>query len=192
MKTVHNFRLLTWPGYSIFVLDGQLPPCKADDALKVKPAVQTIKPQLLSEVNNEGKLKRKEDEDLKAALRASLHKANSQLGASTSAVLDHSSGASGEDEDLTKAVMMSLESNSFHDEVLDEDDLQKAIRLSLNASSDGDLRKKSDSKCDSGDLETALQMSLDSSLCEVRVPENLLDPDLEEVRRKRLEKLDKK
>lgn len=55
---------------------------------------------------------------MKAALRASLHKANSQLGASTSAVLDHSSGASGEDEDLTKAVMMSLESNSFHDEVL--------------------------------------------------------------------------
>ncbi|KAI0241889.1 Ataxin-3 [Lamellibrachia satsuma] len=37
-------------GYSIFVVVGDLPHCEADDLLKVLPAVQTVKPRLLSDV----------------------------------------------------------------------------------------------------------------------------------------------
>lgn len=73
-------------GYSIFIVIGDLPECEADDVLKVMPAVQTVKPMLLSEARAQ---KREvltssigpdktasehstEDEQLQEALRLSL------------------------------------------------------------------------------------------------------------------------
>ncbi|CAG5127791.1 unnamed protein product [Candidula unifasciata] len=60
-------------GYSIFIVTGQLPECEADQLLRLMPAVQTIKPRLLTEkeewdgANNEDP----EDPVLTEALQAS-------------------------------------------------------------------------------------------------------------------------
>ena len=54
------------PGYSIFVVVGQLPQCEADDLLKVMPAVQTVKPQLLSDIADKGVVN--SDDDVQRAL----------------------------------------------------------------------------------------------------------------------------
>ena len=37
-------------GYSIFIVLGELPDCDADQLLKLVPAVQTVKPTLVTEV----------------------------------------------------------------------------------------------------------------------------------------------
>ncbi|KAL3873803.1 hypothetical protein ACJMK2_036888, partial [Sinanodonta woodiana] len=61
-------------GYSIFVVNGELPECEADELLKVMPAVQPIKPRLITdkaadkmEGTEEG------DEDYQLALAESKH-----------------------------------------------------------------------------------------------------------------------
>lgn len=57
-------------GYSIFVVFGELPPCTADEALLLRPAVQTQKPRLLSEVVKSHS--QEDDSELQKAIRMSL------------------------------------------------------------------------------------------------------------------------
>lgn len=65
-------------GYSIFVLSGDLPPCEADEVLKLVPAVQSVKPKLLAEVKpgagDQATTSPDEfDEDLQKAIEESRH-----------------------------------------------------------------------------------------------------------------------
>ncbi|GFO21546.1 ataxin-3 [Plakobranchus ocellatus] len=61
-------------GYSIFIVIGQLPECEAEQLLRLVPAVQTVKPRLLTDkAGPEGGAEAEEDDDgaLQEALRAS-------------------------------------------------------------------------------------------------------------------------
>ncbi|XP_076036538.1 ataxin-3-like isoform X2 [Oratosquilla oratoria] len=122
-------------GYSIFVVTGVLPVCKADEVLRMEPAVQTVKPKLLSEV--------KEDDDIRTALAVSLAKAES------------SSTSTSSKESKLAATKASSE----------EEELEAAIRLSLGTDSDGPVEKNE------GDVK---------------------EPDLEDLRKKRLAFLEKR
>ena len=96
-------------GYSIFVISGELPGCEANDLLMVMAAVQTVKPQLLSEVTDTGSfcvgtststvdtgvqraldVADEEDQLQEAILQAAIHL--SMQGESTTAHTGHSSG----------------------------------------------------------------------------------------------------
>ena len=44
------FLTVSYIGYSIFLVLGHFPDCEADELLKLMPAVQKIKPKLLTEV----------------------------------------------------------------------------------------------------------------------------------------------
>ena len=47
-------------GYSIFVVEGDIPPCEADNILSLCPATQAVKPQLINmNVSNLAHLKEK-------------------------------------------------------------------------------------------------------------------------------------
>ncbi|KAK8741707.1 hypothetical protein OTU49_002352, partial [Cherax quadricarinatus] len=92
-------------GYSIFVVDGSLPPSEADEKLRLHPAQQTVKPRLLSEVSVEQR-NSKDDGDLKAALAASL--ANVGLPYNQQSEPPHS----GEYDELQAAIQMSLQNSS--------------------------------------------------------------------------------
>ncbi|KAK3862854.1 hypothetical protein Pcinc_031310 [Petrolisthes cinctipes] len=113
-------------GYSIFVVSGDLPPSAADETLLKHPATQTTKPKLLSEVLEEGR----EDQELKAALSASLAKA----GVGPTGAVASGAGASGprvEVDDLQAAIAMSLQESSSSES--QDSDLERALRLSLTA-----------------------------------------------------------
>uniref|UniRef100_A0A0B6Z235 ubiquitinyl hydrolase 1 n=1 Tax=Arion vulgaris TaxID=1028688 RepID=A0A0B6Z235_9EUPU len=60
-------------GYSIFIVTGALPECEADQLLRLMPAVQTVKPKLLTEKEewSGGNADDGEDSALTEALRAS-------------------------------------------------------------------------------------------------------------------------
>lgn len=65
-------------GYSIFVLSGELPPCDAEDILRLMPVVQREKPKLLSEVKSGAEKQSATsvddfDDDLKKAIEESRH-----------------------------------------------------------------------------------------------------------------------
>uniref|UniRef100_T1J0L3 Ataxin-3 homolog n=1 Tax=Strigamia maritima TaxID=126957 RepID=T1J0L3_STRMM len=75
-------------GYSIFIVQGSLPDCEADNVLRLTSAVQVTKPRLISQVKtqheskNSGSDKKSEDDadaQLDAALRLSLQGINSDL-----------------------------------------------------------------------------------------------------------------
>uniref|UniRef100_T1JKM8 ubiquitinyl hydrolase 1 n=1 Tax=Strigamia maritima TaxID=126957 RepID=T1JKM8_STRMM len=79
-------------GYSIFIVQGLFPECEADNFLRLKLAVQAIKPRLIAEVKaqQEAKINGKdknsledEDAELDAALRLSLQEYNSNLPSSS-------------------------------------------------------------------------------------------------------------
>ena len=76
------------PGYSIFVVVGQLPQCEADDLLKIMPAVQMVKPQLLSDVADKGVVS--SDDDVQRAL-------------------DESQLLAAEEEELQAAIALSIQ-----------------------------------------------------------------------------------
>ncbi|XP_059163682.1 ataxin-3-like [Physella acuta] len=58
-------------GYSIFIVTGNLPDCEADQLLRLMPAIQTVKPSLLTEKETETDVVEDDDRALKEALRAS-------------------------------------------------------------------------------------------------------------------------
>ena len=65
-------------GYAIFVIIGDLPDCEADQLLKVIPAVQPVKPQLITDKSKEeqgtsgqGTSGQSSDEELRRALEES-------------------------------------------------------------------------------------------------------------------------
>ncbi|XP_005100952.1 ataxin-3 [Aplysia californica] len=82
-------------GYSIFIITGSLPSCEADQLLRLMPAVQTVKPRLLTEKEGgiDGAEGAEDDEDdaLKEALRVSKE------------MIEH------DDSALQQALQMSLE-----------------------------------------------------------------------------------
>lgn len=47
---MNNLIFLYILGYSIFVVEGSLPPSEADETLRLHPAIPTAKPRLLTEV----------------------------------------------------------------------------------------------------------------------------------------------
>ncbi|XP_069990248.1 ataxin-3-like isoform X6 [Penaeus vannamei] len=155
-------------GYSIFVVEGSLPPSEADETLRLHPAIPATKPKLLIEDS------KKQNNDLKAALAASLARVGtSRANPSTSHVDD-------EEKKLQAALEMSMEGTNG--------DLQRAIRLGMASEAEG-------SQCSPGteedQLQEALRMSLDQPMMENAGPSEG-KPDLEELREKRLAFLNKK
>jgi len=67
---------------------GQLPQCEADDLLKIMPAVQMVKPQLLSDVADKGVVS--SDDDVQRAL-------------------DESQLLAAEEEELQAAIALSIQ-----------------------------------------------------------------------------------
>ncbi|CAH1966730.1 unnamed protein product [Acanthoscelides obtectus] len=104
-------------GYSIFVVFGELPECTADELLRHNPVTMvTSRPAYRSTISNES------DPDIQAALQMSL-KAD---GPSTSFP------PSSEEDDLQKAMRLSMENfNSSPEEDDEESLLKKAINMSL-------------------------------------------------------------
>jgi len=70
------------------VVVGQLPQCEADDLLKIMPAVQMVKPQLLSDVADKGVVS--SDDDVQRAL-------------------DESQLLAAEEEELQAAIALSMQ-----------------------------------------------------------------------------------
>ncbi|KAK3597854.1 hypothetical protein CHS0354_029431 [Potamilus streckersoni] len=96
-------------GYSIFVVNGELPECEADELLKVIPAVQPIKPRLITEkAANKMEGTEEGDEDYQLALAESKHLVEN------------------DDRALQKALQMSMEENLTEEEMLKE-----AIAMSM-------------------------------------------------------------
>ncbi|XP_037790897.1 ataxin-3-like isoform X1 [Penaeus monodon] len=105
-------------GYSIFVVEGSLPPSEADETLRLHPAIPTAKPRLLTEDS------KKQSNDLKAALAASL----ARVG--TSSVNPSTSHVDDEEKKLQAALEMSMEATADRDR---DDDLERAIQLSMSS-----------------------------------------------------------
>jgi ataxin-3 len=58
-------------GYAIFIVRGVLPECEADHLLLERPAVQTVKPRLISDNRTSSRTSQDEDEEFQLALRMS-------------------------------------------------------------------------------------------------------------------------
>ncbi|XP_042863064.1 ataxin-3-like isoform X9 [Penaeus japonicus] len=153
-------------GYSIFVVEGSLPPSEADETLRLHPVIPTAKPRLLKEQDS------KKQNDLKAALAASLAKVG------TSSPNPSTSHANNEEEILKAALDMSMEGTN--------EDLQRAIRLSMSSEAE---ESPNSPGTDDDQLQQALRMSLDQP--ETAGPSQS-KPDLEELRERRLAFLNKK
>lgn len=92
-------------GYSIFVVTGELQPCYADQILQISPAVQSIKPSLISDSSD--KSNEHMDDSLKEALSASESHSNEELEyALRISLLDD---ATKEEEMLQAAINLSLQ-----------------------------------------------------------------------------------
>jgi hypothetical protein len=106
-------------GYSIFVIVGAVPDCEADHLLKIVPAVQPIKPKLISQTVASGagaSTSTKSGggvstDDLQRALQESQHLMSNQ-----------------EDDDLQAAIRLSMEQ-----EARDDKSFQKVTKLSAAA-----------------------------------------------------------
>ncbi|XP_068203464.1 ataxin-3-like [Palaemon carinicauda] len=167
-------------GYSIFLVEGRLPESEADQTLRVQPAVQTIKPKLLPELAEEAK-NNIEEKDLKAAL------ANSLANVAASSRRQTTDGG-----DLDAAINLSLQNSDSPDDS-EESDLQRAIQLSMSSEGNNSAGPSTSTEALSEDdqLKAALRMSLDQKTPEEAVcPEK--EPDLQEIREKRLAFLSKK
>ncbi|KAK7083192.1 Ataxin-3 [Halocaridina rubra] len=114
-------------GYSIFLVQGKLPDSEADMTLRLQPAVQTVKPRLLQEIAEESR-NSQDESDLRAALAASLAQAGPSRSCSTADSQDKVSQGDVSDDDLQRAIQLSMESN----EVNEDEQLQAALRMSLD------------------------------------------------------------
>ncbi|XP_069179763.1 ataxin-3 isoform X2 [Procambarus clarkii] len=219
-------------GYSIFVVDGNLPPSEADETLRLHPAVQTTKPKLLSEISEERRHS-KEDGDLKAALAASLASVGSshekhdgpphsgeyyELLAAMQLSLENASPSksqssakrdlqpnvsrysdraspqsqvnaehSSEDENLQAAIRLSLGQHS--PEIVD-DDLERALQLSMSVEAEqGSPVGPSPGEPSSSDHRACVNLA--DRIPEATATHTAEEPDLEEIRQRRLAFLSK-
>nr|XP_045596395.1 ataxin-3-like [Procambarus clarkii] len=219
-------------GYSIFVVDGNLPPSEADETLRLHPAVQTTKPKLLSEISEERRHS-KEDGDLKAALAASLASVGSshekhdgpphsgeyyELLAAMQLSLENASPSksqssakrdlqpnvsrysdraspqsqvnaehSSEDENLQAAIRLSL--GQYSPEVID-DDLERALQLSMSVEAEqGSPVGPSPGEPSSSDHRACVNLA--DRIPEATATHTAEEPDLEEIRQRRLAFLSK-
>uniref|UniRef100_A0A069DSG0 ubiquitinyl hydrolase 1 n=1 Tax=Panstrongylus megistus TaxID=65343 RepID=A0A069DSG0_9HEMI len=135
-------------GYSIFVVRGGLPPCSADDLLKVTPAVQISRPSI--------KIRSPSETELQKAIKLSLGETvNEEEENDFQEAIKLSLAEQGPDPCLDKAIEMSLQLNAAAgttaactpqagensrtcvnqspDGLDDEEELAAAMRLSLEA-----------------------------------------------------------
>uniref|UniRef100_R4G302 ubiquitinyl hydrolase 1 n=2 Tax=Rhodnius TaxID=13248 RepID=R4G302_RHOPR len=133
-------------GYSIFVVRGGLPPCSADDLLKVTPAVQIARPSI--------KVRSPSETELQKAIKLSLGESvNEEEESDIERAIKLSLAEQGPDPSLDKAIQMSLQLNSAPGTSTpqagensrtsvdqspaelddDEEELAAAMRLSLEA-----------------------------------------------------------
>jgi len=120
-------------GYSIFIVDGSLPQCPADEALLLQP---TMQPAGASGASQAG-----EDPELAAALALSLgqpiaknstNRRGSTPDAQTMSVLEQSArDLDDEDQSLKDAIARSMADR-------DEEDLKKALLLSMENGTDSE------------------------------------------------------
>ncbi|XP_066962399.1 ataxin-3-like [Macrobrachium rosenbergii] len=171
-------------GYSIFLVEGRLPESEADQTLRIQPAVQTVKPKLLPELAEEAK-SNQEEKDLKAALANSL--------ANVAASSRHQAP---DGDDLAAAINLSLQYSDSPDKPGDseESDLQRAIQLSMSSEghNSGGPSTSKEELSEDDQLQAALRMSLDQKTPEEEAPSPDKEPDLQEIREKRLAFLSKK
>lgn len=73
-------------GYSIFIITGSLPSCEADQLLRLMPAVQTVKPRLLSEIKDKEKQPDPADDEEDLVLREALEASRSMIESDDSAL----------------------------------------------------------------------------------------------------------
>lgn len=103
-------------GYSIFVVFGELPECRADEYLRLNPIVSPLsasRRQLESSISHES------DPDMQAALQMSLAEESAR-------------SRSAEDDELQQALRMSLEGFNTPDDEDEDALLKKAISMSLH------------------------------------------------------------
>ncbi|BET02529.1 Ataxin-3 [Nesidiocoris tenuis] len=179
-------------GYSIFVVKGALPACEADEAIALRPVVQMPKkPKQVPLSTNPS------DDDLQRAIRLSLTQHDE------------------EDEGLAAALQVSLEND-----VADDPSLNEAIRMSLRAQAglsdcdplpsigqpSGCIPTQTTSAGDNEEalLQEAIRISLERPASNRPLtapvpprpvpaarPRTSDEPDLDEVRRRRLAYLEK-
>lgn len=102
-------------GYSIFVVFGDLPECKADEVLRNHPVSVNFRPTLRTNISNES------DPEIQAALRMSLRDEPSCFTPET------------EDKELQEALQLSLQNFGNLEPIEDDEEslLRKAINMSL-------------------------------------------------------------
>ncbi|XP_018335950.1 ataxin-3 [Agrilus planipennis] len=108
-------------GYSIFVVLGELPECVADQVLKQRP-IQSNPRSVVTAAQSQNE---EEDPDLQAALHLSL--------------IEDNDGGDPEEDELRKALRLSLQEEDRQENCEDDDDeevqLRKAIEMSLECKS---------------------------------------------------------
>lgn len=101
--------ILMFPGYAIFLVLGDLMECEADQILSIQPAVQPIKPRLISDSqrasSSSGGFSQR---DLARALEESRQMVEDQ-DQSLQNVLRKSEGNTDQDDDLQRALALSLQ-----------------------------------------------------------------------------------
>ncbi|KAG8224233.1 hypothetical protein J437_LFUL002689 [Ladona fulva] len=195
-------------GYSIFIVKGILPESDADNLLRVCPAVQKVKPQLIRTAKNascgassgisslfarvgnvvDGESSSSSGSKVSTESDKSLKERTELL-----VKLENSSFGDEDDEDLQRAIIASkADAGDEQPSALfngdDEQQLQEALRLSLevnNASPEPLARVRIESPDDEGDeeLQRALKMSLEC--CKEDQASSQLNA--EDVRQRRLD-----
>jgi len=147
-------------GYTIFLVVGTLPDCDADLVLQAVPAVQSVRPRLLSEIQGSGSSGqgsgggrgglgsgtsgRDEEADIEAALALSLAENVAAPGGGPARIddleLQRALGRAQQapiDEELEMALNMSrsMETEPSQPDVSEEDEMQQAIAASLEGGS---------------------------------------------------------
>ncbi|PNF30246.1 hypothetical protein B7P43_G01247 [Cryptotermes secundus] len=117
-------------GYSIFVVFGTFPECEADALLTLVPAVQSVKPQSLAPLKGQN-----------VSSVASNHERSSE-------------------EDLQRALKLSLGSQESREETEPEQDASLQVAISRSMGNSGTTLNKSKDNRDDLDLQKALCLSL--------------------------------
>lgn len=117
-------------GYSIFIVFGSFPECEADVLLKLVPAVQSVKPQFLASVKGQN---------------------------ASNIVSNHDKGS---EEDLQRALKLSLGSHESQKETEPEQDASLQVAISLSMRNSRTMSNESTDSRDDVDLQKALSLSL--------------------------------
>ena len=122
--------VLFFSGYSIFVVFGSLPECEADALLTLVPAVQSVKPQPLAPTKGQN-----------VSSMVSNHVTSSE-------------------EDLQRALKLSLDPQDSQEEVEPEQDASWQVAISLSMGNSGTTSDESKVNQDDLELQKALCLSL--------------------------------